>query len=65
MKIAIFILTFLGLLGNSFLASSAQPKSHTFRLGENQFWLDNKPFQIISGEIPPSRIPVRFSHFYP
>lgn len=34
--------------------------THSFRLGDNQFWLDDKPFQIISGEIHPSRIPVEY-----
>lgn len=35
-------------------------EKHIFRLGENKFWLDDKPFQIISGEIHPSRIPAEY-----
>lgn len=39
----------------------AQDKEvHTFRLGENQFWLDEKPFQIISGEMHPARVPAEY-----
>lgn len=60
MKTIILILTFLGLLSTSFSASLPQSKPQTFRLGENQFWLDGKPFQIISGEIHPSRIPAEY-----
>lgn len=60
MKITILIFSFLALWGSSLAAGSAQSKPHTFRLGENQFWLDNKPFQIISGEIHPSRIPAEY-----
>ena len=41
-------------------AQAQGTEKHTFRLGENQFWLDEKPFQIISGEIHPSRIPVEY-----
>ncbi|HWB26438.1 MAG TPA: beta-galactosidase family protein [Chitinophagaceae bacterium] len=32
-------------------------KAHTFSLGKNDFLLDGKPFQIISGEMHPARIP--------
>jgi len=35
----------------------AQTKRHTFVLGEKDFLLDGKPFQIISGEVHPARIP--------
>ena len=41
-------------------AQAQGTEKHTFRLGENQFWLDDKPFQIISGEIHPSRIPMEY-----
>ena len=34
--------------------------THSFRLGENQFWLDDKPFQIISGEMHPARVPAEY-----
>lgn len=33
---------------------------HTFTFGENDFILDGKPFQIISGEMHPARIPVEY-----
>ncbi|HWT46237.1 MAG TPA: beta-galactosidase, partial [Vicinamibacterales bacterium] len=33
---------------------------HTFTLGEHDFVLDGKPFQIISGEMHPARIPVEY-----
>jgi beta-galactosidase len=35
----------------------AQQGNHTFKLGESNFLLDNKPFQIISGEIHYPRVP--------
>lgn len=35
-------------------------KSHTFSLGKNDFLLDGKPFQIISGEMHPARIPKEY-----
>jgi beta-galactosidase len=34
-----------------------QNRRHTFALGEKDFLLDDKPFQIISGEMHPARIP--------
>ena len=33
---------------------------HTFILGETEFLLDGKPFQIRSGEMHPARIPVEY-----
>jgi len=36
---------------------SAQTKKHTFTLGRDNFLLDGKPFQIISGEMHFARIP--------
>ena len=41
-------------------AYAGEGEKHTFRLGENQFWLDEKPFQIISGEMHPSRVPAEY-----
>lgn len=35
----------------------AQSVKHTFALGGDEFLLDGKPFQIISGEMHPARIP--------
>src|SRR5258706_9049940 len=39
--------------------SFAQSK-HIFSLSKNEFLLDGKPFQIISGEMHPSRIPKEY-----
>ena len=36
----------------------AQKVKHTFKLSETEFLLDDAPFQIISGEMHPARIPV-------
>ena len=33
---------------------------HTFALGDHDFLLDGKPFQIISGELHPARIPAEY-----
>jgi hypothetical protein len=33
---------------------------HTFALGERDFLLDGKPFQIIAGELHPARIPAEY-----
>ncbi|HEY1166019.1 MAG TPA: beta-galactosidase family protein [Chitinophaga sp.] len=38
---------------------SAQRK-HTFELSKSEFLLDGKPFQIISGEMHPARIPYQY-----
>jgi beta-galactosidase len=37
--------------------TSAEAAGHTFALGQQDFLLDGKPFQIISGELIPVRIP--------
>jgi beta-galactosidase len=42
-----------------FIASFSQSK-HVFSLGKNDFLLDGKPFQIISGEMHPARIPKEY-----
>jgi len=39
-----------------------QRAKHTFSLGTSEFLLDGNPFQIISGEIHPARIPVEYWH---
>ena len=39
---------------------NAQLTKHTFMLGESEFLLDGLPFQIISGEMHPARIPMEF-----
>jgi beta-galactosidase len=41
------------------ILASAQSK-HVFSLSRDQFLLDGKPFQIISGEIHPARIPKEY-----
>jgi beta-galactosidase len=48
----------LAILFTAFLNSSfAQTPAHTFALGDSTFVLDNKPFQLISGEMHCTRIP--------
>jgi len=44
----------------SSLSVSAQKGKHTFKLGTSEFLLDNQPFQIISGEMHPARIPAEY-----
>ena len=39
---------------------NAQKPKHTFKLGTSEFLLDGQPFQIISGEIHPARIPAEY-----
>jgi beta-galactosidase len=53
------ILTILFLFALSF-NSKAQTAKHTFTFSPSEFILDGKPFQIISGEIHPARIPVEY-----
>jgi len=38
----------------------AQEGRHTFTFGEEHFLLDGKPFQVISGEMHPARIPEEY-----
>ena len=38
----------------------AQKAKHTFTLGTSEFLLDGQPFQIISGEMHPARIPAEY-----
>jgi beta-galactosidase GanA len=40
--------------------TSSQKKPQTFALGKSEFLLNGKPFQIISGEIHPARIPEQY-----
>jgi beta-galactosidase len=42
------------------VSAQAQRPKHTFKLGSSDFLLDGQPFQIISGEIHPARIPEEF-----
>ncbi len=41
----------------AFMPADAQKAKHTFRLSPTEFLLDDQPFQIISGELHPARIP--------
>lgn len=49
---AVLLLTFLNV--------GAQKGKHTFTLGTSDFILDGAPFQIISGEMHPARIPAEY-----
>jgi beta-galactosidase len=42
------------------LAHAQTPPRHAFTLGPGDFLLDGRPFQIISGEMHPARIPVEY-----
>ncbi len=64
MKLVSVILPLAAVLGLVFagfsfvgLSFAQQRPPHTFRLGQHDFLLDGKPFQIISGEMHPARIP--------
>ena len=59
-KLFTFLMTLILLTGSGTWAQAQTKGTHIFRLGDNQFWLDDKPFQIISGEIHPSRIPAEY-----
>jgi beta-galactosidase len=50
-------LSFLIILVLLTASAHAQRPKHTFKLGESEFLLDKQPFQIISGEMHPARIP--------
>ena len=43
-----------------FSATGNAQSKHSFSLSKNDFLLDNKPFQIISGEMHPARIPKEY-----
>ena len=42
------------------LGALSQGKPHSFELVKQDFMLDGKPFQIISGEMHPARIPAEY-----
>jgi beta-galactosidase len=42
-----------------FTSAQAQ-KKHSFKLGTSEFLLDGQPFQMISGEIHPARVPAEY-----
>lgn len=57
----LYLLILCLFFNGNFSISLAQAKqSRSFELKNNVFWLDNSPFQIISGEIHPARIPVEY-----
>lgn len=41
-------------------SAQAQKAKHTFKFSETEFLLDDAPFQIISGEMHPARIPAEY-----
>ena len=55
----VMILTVLALMLSSAVCRS-QGTKHTFIMTESEFLLDGQPFQIISGELHPARIPVEY-----
>ncbi len=54
------IIALLCLFGMVNLYSIGQTATHSFTLSKTDFLLDGKPFQIISGEMHPARIPVEY-----
>jgi beta-galactosidase len=56
-RLKIPVLLILFLIITSF--GDRKPK-HTFKFSETEFLLDDEPFQIISGEMHPARIPVEY-----
>jgi beta-galactosidase len=57
-KPAFFILTLMLIM---FVTSTfSQETKHSFTLGTSDFLLDGQPFQIISGEMHPARIPAEY-----
>lgn len=48
---------FLFVVSFFFFSAGFAQQRHTFSLGTDDFLLDGKPFQIISGEVHPARIP--------
>ena len=58
-KKVIFYMLFFGMIFNS-IQSDAQKVKHTFKFSSTEFLLDDQPFQIISGEMHPARIPEQY-----
>ena len=57
MKKILFALFLAGILNINLFS---QNTTHSFALSKNDFLLDGQPFQIISGEMHPARIPVEY-----
>lgn len=53
----LFLIFLAGLLNFNLFSQTPQ---HTFSLSKTDFLLDGKPFQIISGEMHPARIPAEY-----
>jgi len=54
------ILIFIFCVGFLNVSLFAQVKTHSFKLEKSEFQLDGKPFQMISGEMHPARIPAEY-----
>jgi len=57
MSRVLILILFVGFLNVNLFG---QVKTHSFQLEKSEFLLDGKPFQIISGEMHPARIPVEY-----
>jgi len=55
-----FLISIVILICISVTELQAREAKHTFTFGPSEFMLDGKPFQIISGEMHPARIPVEY-----
>lgn len=56
----VFRLMMIIIMASASGSAAAQKPNHTFTLGASEFLLDGQPFQIISGEIHPARIPAEY-----
>ncbi|MEI6678737.1 MAG: beta-galactosidase family protein [Mariniphaga sp.] len=54
------ILMIFSLVGFLTVNVFSQNSTHSFTLSKSEFMLDGKPFQLISGEMHPARIPVEY-----
>ncbi len=54
LKISFLLLLFCG------INAHAQTSRHSFKISESDFLLDGQPFQLISGEMHPARIPEEY-----
>jgi len=59
-KIMNRVLIFIFCVGFLNVSLFGQVKTHSFKLEKSEFLLDGKPFQMISGEIHPARIPAEY-----
>ncbi len=55
-----FIIILLALVSLLRITDAQKRASHSFTLGATEFLLDEKPFQIIAGEMHPARIPAEY-----